>query len=100
MFCRNCGAQLADSAKFCDSCGAQTVAEQANIFAQAEKNRAENPPSYLDLKTAIIITVMLLLILPGVCWFVEAPLVIGFAVAGVMGAFCLFMGIRNQFFKK
>jgi len=100
MLCENCGTQLAQNAKFCDACGTQTAAEQANILAQQEKNRQENPPAFLDVKTAIIITVMLLVILPVVCVFSDAPAMLGFITAGVMGAFCLFMGIRNQFFKK
>jgi len=100
MFCRNCGTQLAENARFCDACGTQTSTEQANIQAQQEKNRQENPPDFLDVKTAIIITVMLFIILPIPCLFAGVPVVLGFAVAGAMSAFALFMGIRNQYFKK
>ena len=100
MFCEGCGARITENAKFCDACGKQTAAEQANIQTQQEKARQENPPAYLDVKTAVIITVMLFVILPVPCLFAGAPIVLGFAVAGVMSAFCLFMGIRNQFFKK
>ena len=100
MFCSNCGTQIADSAKFCDACGTQTAAEQSAIQEQAEKARQENPPAYLDLKFAIIITVALFIILPIPCWLAEAPLVLGFVTAGVLGAICIIMGIRNQFFKK
>ena len=96
MFCRNCGTQIADDAKFCDACGTQTAAEQANILARQDKNLQDNPAPYLDVQTAIIITVMLFVILPIPCWFADAPLVLGFATAGVMGAFILIMGIRNQ----
>ena len=96
MFCENCGKQLSENAKFCDGCGAQTAAEQANIQAQQEKNREANPPAYLDVKTAIIITLALFIILPIPCWLADAPIVIGFAVAGVLGAICIFQGIRNQ----
>lgn len=28
MFCKNCGKELADVAKFCDGCGSPVVAEQ------------------------------------------------------------------------
>ena len=38
MICQKCGAQLADSARFCDACGAQTAAEQAAIKAEQERN--------------------------------------------------------------
>ena len=38
MFCRNCGAQIADNARFCDACGAQTAAEQAAIQTQQAQN--------------------------------------------------------------
>ena len=96
MYCENCGTQIADNAKFCDACGRQTRAEQESILAQQEKTRQENPPAYLDVKTAIIITVMLFVILPIPCVFSDVPAVLGFAVAGVMSAFCIIMGIRNQ----
>jgi len=100
MFCKNCGTQLAENAKFCDVCGTQTVAELANIQAQQEKNLQENPPAYLDVKTAIFITVALFIILPVFCILSDAPAILGFIVAGVMGAVFLIFGIRNQFFKK
>jgi len=104
MFCHNCGAQINDNAKFCDVCGTQTSAEQASIQAGQKKNRQENPHAYLDLKTAIFITIGLLIVLPTACLFADIPLpvalTIGFGTAGVMGAACIIMGIRNQFFKK
>ena len=96
MFCKSCGTQIADNAKFCDACGMQTSTEQENILAQQEKTRQEHPPAYLDVKTAVIITVMLFIILPIPCAFSGVPAVLGFAVAGVMSAFCIIMGIRNQ----
>jgi len=104
MFCQKCGTQIADNAKFCDNCGMQTSMEQANIQTQAEKNRQENPQAYLDLKTAIFITVGLFIVLPAACLFADIPLpaalTIGFGTAGVLGALCIIQGIRNQFFKK
>ena len=100
MICPNCGTQIAENAKFCDACGTQTTAEQADILARQEKNRRENPPAYLDVKTAAICTVIFFVIMPGACFFAEAPLVLGFISAAVLGALFLFMGIRNQFFKK
>ena len=42
MFCKNCGTQLTDNAKFCDNCGTQTSAAQANIQAQQERNADAN----------------------------------------------------------
>ena len=96
MFCRNCGTQIADDAKFCDACGTQTAAEQANILARQEKNRQDNPPEYADIKTTVITMIALFVILPAVCWLEDAPIVIGFATAGVMGAFFLYFGIRNE----
>jgi len=104
MFCHNCGAQINDNAKFCDTCGTQTSAELANIQAGQEKNRRENPQAYLDLKTAIFITIGLFIVLPAACLFADIPLpvalTIGFGTAGVMGAICIVMGIRNKFLKK
>jgi len=100
MFCGNCGARITNNANFCDACGTQTEAEQARIQAQQEKNLQENPPAYLDVKTSIIITVILFIILPIVCWFSGVPLWLGYITAGVLSAICLIMGIRNQFFKK
>ena len=89
MVCQSCGTQIADNAKFCDNCGTQTAAEQARIHAQQEKNRQKNPHAYLDVKTAIIITVVLFVILPIPCLFADAPLVLGFATAGVLGSIYL-----------
>lgn len=104
MYCHNCGNKLDDNVKFCDACGTQTSTEQANIQAQQEKNRQENPPAYLDLKAAIIITLGLFVVLPIACLFADIPLpaalIIGFVTAGVMGAACIIIGVRNQFFKK
>jgi len=100
MFCHSCGAQLADAAKFCDACGAQTAAEQATILAEQAKNQQENPPAFLDLKTAVLITAMMFVILPVPCFLAEVPLALGFITAGVLGAIAIIMGIRNQFFTK
>ena len=96
MFCRNCGAQIEDGAKFCDNCGAQTAGEQDNIKARQEKNLEENPAPYLDLKMAIIITIALFVILPIPCWFQGVPVALGFVTAGVLGAICVIQGIRNE----
>jgi len=38
MFCRNCGARLAENAKFCDNCGTQTSAEQVAIQTEHERS--------------------------------------------------------------
>ena len=104
MFCGNCGAQINDNAKFCDACGTQTASEQSSIKAEQEENRKANPPAYLDVKTAILITVALFIILPAACLFADIPLpvalTIGFATAGVLGALCIVQGIRNQYYKK
>ena len=96
MFCKNCGAQLADDAKFCDVCGAQTSAEQADIKAQQEKSLQENPSAYFDVKTAILITVIFFVIMPGVCWYAGVPPVLGLVCVGALSTLALIMGIRNQ----
>ena len=44
MFCKNCGAQINDNAKFCDNCGTQTAAEQAAI----QEQKAINYDAHLD----------------------------------------------------
>lgn len=41
MFCKNCGKNLSDTAKFCNGCGAKTEA------AQAAANTAPQPPAYM-----------------------------------------------------
>ena len=42
MICQNCGAQIADSAKFCHKCGTQTAAEQTAIQEQQIRNSDAN----------------------------------------------------------
>ena len=102
MFCKNCGTQIIDNAKFCDNCGAQTAAEQKNILAQQEKNRKENPPPYL--KNAIILTIIFFVSVPVAYFLVEDPLAIsvGLIVAGVFSALALILGISQQkkYYKK
>ena len=44
MFCQNCGALIADNAKFCDNCGAQSAAEQTAI----QEQRAQNAEAHTD----------------------------------------------------
>ena len=41
MFCKNCGKNLSDGAKFCNGCGAKTEA------AQVAANTAPQPPAYM-----------------------------------------------------
>ena len=96
MICNNCGTQLGDDARFCDACGTQTSSEQARIEAESERKRQENPPAFLDVKTALIITVALFIILPIPCLFADVPLILGFATAGVMSAILIIFGVRNQ----
>ena len=44
MFCKNCGTQIDDNAKFCDACGTQTAVEQAAI----QEQKAINYDAHLD----------------------------------------------------
>jgi len=44
MFCHNCGAQIADNAKFCDACGTQTAVEQTAI----QKQQVQNVEAHTD----------------------------------------------------
>ena len=84
--CHNCGAQLADNAKFCDVCGTQTIAERANIQAQTMQTRRQNPPPYK--KTAVIITIILWVLFPGVGWLLsEGDLLFTGIMCGAAGAF-------------
>ena len=59
MFCEKCGTRLTENAKFCDNCGAQTAADQANI--QAEK--AQNYDAHVDksISGSVWITVALVI---------------------------------------
>ncbi len=43
MFCRNCGKELADGAKFCDGCGAPTDAAGGGYAPVAPAQPAQNP---------------------------------------------------------
>jgi len=86
MVCKNCEAQLAASAKFCDACGTQTAEEQANIQAQMLQTRRQNPPPYK--RNALILTIMFWVLFPGVGWLLSEgePLFVGI-MCGVAGAF-------------
>jgi len=96
MFCRNCGTQINENAKFCDNCGTQTAAEQTNILAQHEENRKENPPAFFGVKNALMLTVIFFVVMPVFCLFKEAPIMIGFITAGASSALVLILGIINQ----
>lgn len=54
MFCKNCGKELRDGAKFCDHCGA--AAEN-----NPEGNNKTKPPKRKKHKTLILVSVLLLL---------------------------------------
>lgn len=59
MYCRNCGAELPDGARFCTDCGygltADTGASSSARTASGLSDRRDRPSSYLAL--AIIVTV-------------------------------------------
>ena len=57
MFCQSCGEKINENAKFCESCGAQTAAEQA----KNEAERAKNYDAHLDKSYggSVLITVVL-----------------------------------------
>ena len=86
MLCQNCGTPLADNAKFCDTCGTQTNAEQVSIQAQTMQIRQQNPPPYK--KTAVILTIMFWVLFPGVGWLLSEgdPLFAGI-MCGAAGVF-------------
>ena len=96
MFCKNCGAQIADNAKFCDSCGTQTATEQASIQAQMTQTRKQNPPPYK--KNAVILTIMFCVLFPGVGWLLSEgePLFVGI-MCGVAAAFTAFTWIMCMY---
>ena len=60
MFCENCGAQIADNAKFCETCGTQTTAEQAAIQAQHKENVEASIDKGYGGSWAITITMVVL----------------------------------------
>ena len=59
IFCHNCGAQIADNAKFCDNCGTQTAAEQAAIhelqIRNAETHRNKGVSGSVWITVAMVI---------------------------------------------
>jgi len=100
MFCKNCGAQITENAKFCDACGTQTATEQANIQAQAEKNRQEHPPEHLKIAT-IITAILFGSSLVAVLFLGGDSVAIGLIVAGVFSAFAWILCIiQHNKFKK
>lgn len=48
MFCKNCGAELADGAKFCESCG-QAVEESGAVAATNDSTNATNTGVYSNV---------------------------------------------------
>ena len=59
MFCKQCGTQIADSAKFCDACRTQTANEQAAIQIQ----QAQNADAHTDksVSGSVMITVAMVI---------------------------------------
>jgi len=104
MFCKNCGAQIADNAKFCDACGTQTAIEQATIQAQMMRIRQDNPPPYK--KNAVIVTIILWVVAPVAMLVVSegepALMVISCAIAGAFTALAWIAAIHshNKYMKK
>ena len=47
MFCRNCGKEIKDGAKFCENCGTPVMAaaEQAQNTAEESKMQENNAPA-------------------------------------------------------
>ena len=69
IFCHNCGAQIADNAKFCDNCGTQTAAEQAAIhelqIRNAETHRDKSVNGSVWITVAMVIFALFFSILFG-----------------------------------
>lgn len=63
MFCKNCGTQLSDSAKFCGSCG-QAVAKAAPSSTK-QKLSLEKSKKYLLILVVLVIAVVLICSLTG-----------------------------------
>ena len=59
MFCNNCGSLLAENAKFCDTCGAQTTSEQAAIQQQQIQNASAHKDK--SISGSVWITVAMVL---------------------------------------
>ena len=96
MYCESCGARLTPGARFCDSCGAQSAVEQAGIQEAAERQRLARPPAGLDLRTALLTSILLFVILPFPALFSGVPVALGLGVAAVMSAVVIALAIRNQ----
>jgi len=92
MICKMCGAQIAENAKFCDSCGVQTEAEQASIQSQTMQTRQQNPAP--QIKTAVFLTIMFWVLFPGVGWLLsEGDLFFVGIMCATAGAFTVFTWI-------
>lgn len=61
MFCKNCGNEIKDGAKFCDKCG--TTIEQSKVSFGTGTIAAENKPPKSNLKKYIICFAVIALVL-------------------------------------
>lgn len=73
MFCRNCGNQLPDGAKFCGRCGAPVAKQDAGKTA-APRDRGEKKKRGLGGGAIAAIVVLALVVLAGVGWLLSSLL--------------------------
>lgn len=91
MYCQNCGAQLPDSAKFCDRCGAK-IGVQGSGPSTSEYDMA----SIMVNKKSEALALILSLIIPGLGQIYIGQmskgimLVVAAIIIGVISAFLLF----------
>jgi len=97
MFCENCGAQIADDAKFCDTCGAQTGTEQTAI----QEQQKQNIEAHVDksISGSVWITVAMLLFSAVIVFLFGFEDELGLLVSITAIAFSVFMCALKWFFE-
>ena len=66
MYCKECGKQISDQAKFCNFCGAKVTAAQPAQPAQAAQTTAQQPAKPKKKSYIGIIIVIILIILAAI----------------------------------
>ncbi len=106
-YCKNCGAQMSDDAKFCTKCGFQVVEEQVDANPTEQPKAEQSVPEQPKTDQSVSVAVekkkkkidlgffdrhfWIMYILTGVCAYLFVEL--GGIYSGISTGFTIFMGV-------